>query len=139
MKAYRLNLKNIEDFKKYAGIFEISDFRAVISDDSFSTDASDIIELFCHWPYKHLTLTINELYQGNFIDIEDYLERSGLLVSKIHLLDTSDLASPVINCNPTYQTALRKEKSHEHNQITLSSGWNKIQGCYQQLQRGCVS
>lgn len=65
MKAYRLNLNNINDFKKYAEMFELYDFSATVSDGDFCTYASDIIELFCHWPYKQLTLTINKIYQDN--------------------------------------------------------------------------
>ena len=90
MKAYRLNLKNIDDFKKYTNMFEIFDISATVSDDGFCTYASDIIELFCHWPYKHLTLTVNKVYQGSFNDIEDYLGKSGLLVNINHHLNVYD-------------------------------------------------
>lgn len=82
MKTYKINLRNIGDFKKYAVLFEICKFNAIVSGDNFCIDASDIIELFYHWPYKCLLFTINDIYQGSLDDIESYLTQSKLLINE---------------------------------------------------------
>lgn len=84
MKTYRIRLRNMEDFKKYAALFDIWKFSAIISGNNFCVDASDIITLFCHWPYEYLLFTINDIYQGRLNDIESYLTQSGLLASAIY-------------------------------------------------------